>query len=154
MRRLLTPGWLVRHGLAAVLVPTFVWLGWWQFQRAASGNALSWAYTVQWPIFAAFVAFLWWREVRLALRSGDPAHQPPGGGPAVAPGIPGVGARAAAEGFRPPVLTRRVPAADAGRPPAAPVGADAAGDPELAAYNDYLAWLAAHPGARPADYPG
>ena len=28
------------------------------------------------------------------------------------------------------------------------------GDPELAAYNRYLAWLAAHPGAGPADYPG
>jgi hypothetical protein len=27
-------------------------------------------------------------------------------------------------------------------------------DPELAAYNDYLGWLAAHPGARPSDYPG
>jgi hypothetical protein len=27
-------------------------------------------------------------------------------------------------------------------------------DPELDAYNDYLAWLNAHPGARPADYPG
>ena len=27
-------------------------------------------------------------------------------------------------------------------------------DPELDAYNDYLAWLAAHPGARPVDYPG
>jgi hypothetical protein len=27
-------------------------------------------------------------------------------------------------------------------------------DPELAAYNDYLSWLAAHPEARPGDYPG
>ena len=27
-------------------------------------------------------------------------------------------------------------------------------DPELVAYNDYLSWLAAHPGARPSDYPG
>jgi hypothetical protein len=27
-------------------------------------------------------------------------------------------------------------------------------DPELTAYNDYLSWLAAHPGARPSDYPG
>jgi hypothetical protein len=27
-------------------------------------------------------------------------------------------------------------------------------DPELTAYNDYLAWLAAHPGAGAMDYPG
>ena len=27
-------------------------------------------------------------------------------------------------------------------------------DPELAAYNRYLAWLNAHPGASPRDYPG
>ena len=32
--------------------------------------------------------------------------------------------------------------------------APAEDDAELAAYNDYLAWLAAHPAARPTDYPG
>jgi hypothetical protein len=56
------------------------------------------------------------------------------------------------------------PAPSAPAPPDAPVALGrpvrvavqpAAGitpDPELDAYNDYLAWLAANPGARPADY--
>ena len=35
-----------------------------------------------------------------------------------------------------------------------PAGENEKTDPELAAYNDYLAWLAAHPAARPGDYPG
>ncbi|GGJ93366.1 hypothetical protein GCM10010123_24010 [Pilimelia anulata] len=130
MRRLLTPAWLARHGLVAVLVPAFLGLGWWQFGRASSGNALSWAYTVQWPIFAGFVVLLWWREVKLALRPGAAAAPP----------------RDRAAGFRPPVVAAR---------PAGPAPAgEPAADPALAAYNDYLAWLAAHPGARPADYPG
>lgn len=142
MRRLLTPAWLARHGLAATLVPAFLWLGWWQFGRAASGNALSWAYMVQWPIFAAFVAFLWWREVRLAVQAGAPARPR---------------ATAPTDGFRAPVLTRRAPGAgsDAGTADGAAADRTAAdGDADLAAYNHYLAWLAAHPGARPADYPG
>jgi len=125
MRRLLTPAWLARHALAAVVVPGFLGLGWWQFQRAASGNALSWAYTVQWPIFAGFVVFIWWREVRQTLR----------GGPVVFAPAP------RAEGFRAPVLTSRPTAA----------GDD---DADTTEYNAYLAWLAANPGARPADYPG
>ncbi|HYN93895.1 MAG TPA: hypothetical protein VES42_08605, partial [Pilimelia sp.] len=84
MRRLLTPAWLLRHGLAAALIGAFAALGWWQIRRAVSGNGLSWAYAVEWPVFAAFVAFLWWREVRHELRS-------PGGGAGEPPGAPGAG---------------------------------------------------------------
>jgi hypothetical protein len=130
MRRLLTPAWLAKHLLAAALIVGFLALGWWQLRRASSGNALSWAYTVEWPVFAGFVGWLWFREVRLELRGERPeaAERPP------APAQPGV---------RPPVRVSR--------PVPAPTEPD---DPELAAYNDYLAWLNAHPGARPADYPG
>jgi hypothetical protein len=127
MRRLLTPAWLARHAVAAVLVLTFLGLGWWQAGRAASGNLLSWAYTFEWPLFAAFVVLIWAREVRHALRDGAeaaPAPPPP-------------------PGTRSPVLTPRRPASH-----------DESDDPELAAYNKYLAWLNANPGARPADYPG
>jgi hypothetical protein len=47
---------------------------------------------------------------------------------------------------RRPVVTRH-PARVAARP-------EDPDDPALAAYNRYLAWLSANPGARPVDYPG
>jgi DNA-binding transcriptional regulator of glucitol operon len=123
--RLLTPAWILRHVVALVLVLAFLGLGWWQYTRATGGNALSWGYAFQWPLFAAFVVFLWWREVRLATRTPAPEAEP-------APVEQEIGR---------PI---RVPARSAPAPD----------DPELAAYNDYLAWLNAHPGARPSDYPG
>lgn len=131
MRRLLTPAWLAVHALAAVLVLGMLWLGHWQYERATAGNALSWGYTLQWPLFAAFTAGIWWREVRRTLRGDATASEP-----AAAP------KRAPAPATRPPVITRRV--AQVAEPD----------DPELAAYNHYLAWLNANPGARPSDYPG
>jgi hypothetical protein len=137
MRRLLTPAWLARHALAAVLAFGFLALGWWQLSRAAGGNALSWAYAVEWPVFAGFVVFIWAREVRHALRAGRPAA------PATQTTQAGSGAEPPASGVRRPVLTpRRTPTYDDH------------GDADLAAYNKYLAWLNANPGARPSDYPG
>ena len=136
MKGLWTPAWIARHVLALVLAAGCLVLGWWQFSRAQHGNAISWGYMFQWPVFAGFVVFLWWREVQLARRKGEtgtPAE------PAVAP----------APERRPgsPVTV--------GRPVRVAVRSTADdNDPELAAYNDYLAWLNAHPGARPGDYPG
>jgi hypothetical protein len=126
VRRLLTPRWLAAHALALLAVAGCLAMGWWQLRRAAGGNALSIGYSVEWPLFAAFAAFMWWREVRAALRGPD---QPD---PATPPPI-----RAA-----PP--RRRPAAADPPEPP----------DDELAAYNRYLAWLAANPERRPFDHPG
>lgn len=110
MRRLLlSPSWLVRHLLALGLVVAFILLGRWQWHRAESGNGLSFAYTVEWPLFAAFVAFFWWKMLRFEL------HPPKQESPVedVEPIAP---------------------------PPAAPP-VDEATDPELAAYNRYLAEL-------------
>ena len=45
----------------AVLVPGFLALGWWQLDRALSGNTLSWAYTFEWPLFAGYLVWVWWR---------------------------------------------------------------------------------------------
>ncbi|MFF5175059.1 hypothetical protein ACFY3U_20810 [Micromonospora sp. NPDC000089] len=135
MKRLWTPGWLARHVAMVVLVVAFLGLGWWQISRAASGNTLSWAYAVEWPIFAGFVVFVWWREVRHALR--PPAADRRAAEPAT------VGNEERTATVRRPVRVARVPAA-----------AEAPDDADLAAYNDYLNWLNANPGARPGDYPG
>jgi hypothetical protein len=35
-------------------------LGWWQIARAAEGNALSYLYAVEWPIFALAGIVVWW----------------------------------------------------------------------------------------------
>src|SRR5439155_5759336 len=74
--RFLSPRWLVRHAVAAGLVAAFLALGWWQVRRAAGGNVLSYAYAVEWPLFAAFVVALWTREVRAELRPRPPAPAP------------------------------------------------------------------------------
>ncbi|TDC91015.1 hypothetical protein [Actinomadura sp. 7K507] len=64
MRRFLTPGWLALHVLALVLCGAFLAFGWWQFDRAQSGNDRSWAYTFEWPIFALFVVVMWVKMIR------------------------------------------------------------------------------------------
>jgi hypothetical protein len=51
------------HLALVIFVPGFLALGWWQLQRALDGNGLSWAYTFEWPFFAAYAVVLWWRIV-------------------------------------------------------------------------------------------
>jgi hypothetical protein len=128
MRRLLTPAWIARHLVMVVLAGGCLALGWWQFRRASGGNGLSWAYTFEWPVFAGFVVFMWLREVRFTLAGGPPP-------PAEVTPEPA--------GRRAPLVTARRAAEPA-----------ASDDPDLAAYNRYLAWLNANPGAKPGDYPG
>ncbi len=140
MNRLWTPAWIVRHVAMVVLVAGCLGMGWWQVTRAAGGNAISFGYAIEWPVFAGFVIFVWWREVRQTLRAADPASSADpaasaGPAPSVTAGTPAV---------RRPVRVVRVPSAPA----------DGADDAELAAYNSYLSWLNANPGARPGDYPG
>ncbi|MFV2102724.1 hypothetical protein [Micromonospora sp. LOL_024] len=152
MKRLWTPAWIFRHAAMVVLVITFLTLGWWQVSRASAGNAISWGYAVEWPIFAGFVVFVWWREVRHAL--GDRSTTDVAGsaqrGTGLADdaatigttaGLAGTaGAGRPRPGIRRPVRATRVTAGE--------------GDADLAAYNRYLSWLNANPGAKPGDYPG
>jgi hypothetical protein len=49
------------HATAFFVVALCLALGWWQLLRALSGNTLSWAYTFEWPAFAAYAVFMWWR---------------------------------------------------------------------------------------------
>jgi hypothetical protein len=138
MRRLATPAWLFKHALAVVLVVTFLWLGWWQLGRAAGGNALSFGYSIEWPFFAGFVVFIWVREVKLTL------HGLPAAPPRSAPAPDDQGAavpRTSLKAFDVDAALAHRAAAHA-----ATLDADATTD-----YNQYLAWLAAHPDVRPGD---
>ena len=128
MRTLRTPKWLLVHAGVVVLVVGFLALGWWQVTRAASGNLLSFGYAVEWPVFAGFVVVVWVVEMRKAVRAN------------------GITPESAA-----PAVPEAVPAKPRTRNNAA---YDDSADPQLAAYNHYLAWLNAHPHASRADYPG
>jgi hypothetical protein len=54
---------LSTHLTAAVVVPACLALCWWQVTRALSGNSLSWAYVFEWPIFAGYAVFMWWKLI-------------------------------------------------------------------------------------------
>jgi hypothetical protein len=93
-----------------------LWLGDWQFHRAESGNPLSWAYTFEWPIFAIFGVVFWAKTIRDELK------------PPAAP--------VEAEGIELPASVGAGPPGQDGR-----AGQADEDDPELAAYNAYLARL-------------
>ncbi|HEY6276751.1 MAG TPA: hypothetical protein VIX86_10510 [Streptosporangiaceae bacterium] len=116
-RFLFTPRWLGWHFLVIASVIGMLWLGDWQLRRAESGNALSWAYTFEWPLFAIFAVFFWIKTIR------DEAHPEEEAGPAPEVSLP-AGARQAPGG--------------AGLADGEPTGPE---DDELAAYNAYLARL-------------
>jgi hypothetical protein len=63
-RFLVKPRWLGWHLAMVVAVGGMLALGDWQFRRAMSGNALSWAYTFEWPIFAVFAVVFWAKTIR------------------------------------------------------------------------------------------
>jgi hypothetical protein len=121
--------------LAVTLVTAFLGFGWWQYQRAMEGNDRSWGYTFEWPLFACFVVFMWGKMIYDELHPetgkavpGKPFAAVPG----QAPGQPGE-----AQG---PVLAG-VPAVTVST--AEVIARDEKLDPQVAAYNRYLARLAA-----------
>jgi len=63
-RFLFEPRWLGWHLFVAVAFWGMLWLGDWQFHRAMEGNGLSWAYTFEWPLFAVFGVVFWVRTIR------------------------------------------------------------------------------------------
>ena len=46
---------------ALTSVVAFCLLARWQVDRALSGNTLSWAYAFEWPFFAAYAVYMWWK---------------------------------------------------------------------------------------------
>ncbi len=137
LRRFLSPRWLAFHLLVLVLVAVFCALGWWQLRRAAEGNALSFGYALEWPAFAAFTVFVWYRTVRDTVRPplAKPhaeQHADPHAGPHAGPPTEPPAGRSQEAAFTVPVLPARP----------APAAVPEDEDPELAAYNRYLASLA------------
>jgi hypothetical protein len=122
-RTWLTRRALLLHATVLVVVPTCLALCIWQVRRVEEGNTLSWAYAFEWPFFAGYAVYLWWRLVHE-----QPAlDQAPAGGGTDHTGRTATG-----------------PAPD-DAPPTVGVGEE---DEELAAYNRYLAELAAHDAER------
>jgi hypothetical protein len=112
---LMTPRWLAWHIFAVVAFWGMLWLGDWQFHRAIAGNGLSWAYTFEWPLFAAFGTVFWARTIRDEFRAKR--------GPSAAE----VKAAAAV-----PILPEGIGTRQIERP------ADDADDADQASYNAYL----------------
>ena len=122
-RFLLTPRWLAWLGFVIAATAGMLWLGLWQFRRAEAGNALSWGYTFEWPLFAAFGVVFYVRTVLDEARGRR-------------------GAKAAPVEAGPEEASTGDPAGGLpGRPPAAPAAAEEEPDPELDEYNAYLARL-------------
>lgn len=118
MRRiLLSPTWLIGHVLVLAAFVTCLWLGWWQLSRydSPTGSVHNVGYALQWPVFGAFGLFFWLRVIRADLR-------PP--------------ATEAAQEPAEPAAPAEPDGATSAR-----IAADEQADPELAAYNRYLAQL-------------
>lgn len=121
VREYLTPGWLAFHLMTAALVVTMVLLGRWQLvvSNHKHFNIQNFAYALQWWVFSATALGMWARIVRDRRAPQRQTGQ----------------VSEAAEQPHTDVAYRRY---------VMPRSADAAPaeDPEIAAYNDYLANLA------------
>ena len=104
-----------------LVVPIFLALFVWQVRRVREGNTLSWAYVFEWPFFTGYAIYLWWRLV----------HDQPG--------LDDHGTR---------VDTARTSAIGSKGAGVEPTPEEREADEELAAYNRYLAELAAHDAER------
>ncbi len=51
------------HALLVVVVTGCLLAGRWQLHSALGGNTLSWAYTVEWPVFAVIGVIAWWHLI-------------------------------------------------------------------------------------------
>jgi len=63
MGRYLTRRCIGLHAVTLVLVSSFLLAAWWQYECARSGNGLSWAYTFEWPAFAIYAVYMWWKLI-------------------------------------------------------------------------------------------
>jgi DNA-binding transcriptional regulator of glucitol operon len=167
LRRLLTPRWIMFTILVFAAAVAFLFLAWWQLERfeSATGSWQNLGYTLQWPFFAAFAIYVWWRLLRDSVADQKASERRSEGSE---PDAEGTQAERRAEssqpraslgsGETPPgvetppsshhadrgqgVVGAQAAEARRGHGSADPgVASDADEDPELAAYNAYLAEL-------------
>jgi hypothetical protein len=121
---------MVAHAAILVWVPGCVVACWWQVSVALSGDSLGWVYSVMWPCFAVFGTIFWWHFV----------HDDPD--TLGRRGLRRLQQATAVSRARDP--RREWGTVDTPEPDvrALALAAAEAEDPELAAYNDYLAALA------------
>jgi hypothetical protein len=142
---LITPRWLAWHAFAVFAAWGMLWLGDWQFHRAEGGNALSWAYTFEWPVFTIFGVIFWAKTIIDEYRT-------PGGAANARAATARAAAAASANGEQ--ATGGAGPLGLAGEPlpgrahTAVAQDEQADEDPELAAYNAYLARLHTRTAAR------
>ena len=125
LRLVLSPRWIGWHLLTLGAMVTCGFLAVWQWRRAGSamGSAVNVGYGLQWPVFAVFFAWIWWRMLRIEIAKLPTSAEPE---PQSAP---------------PPV--DRAPSPFVYRPGrVGPI--DEAESPALAEYNRVLSALAAH----------
>jgi hypothetical protein len=144
---LITPRWLAWHAFAVLASWGMLWLGDWQFHRAEAGNALSWAYTFEWPVFTLFGVIFWaktiideYRTPGGAQNSGAAKNRAANSGAALA--------EIQAGGLAEPCGSSPGHSLPDRAHTAVMLDEQADDDPELAAYNAYLARLHSRPGAR------
>ncbi len=115
------------HLAVLVFVPGCAVAAWWQINRAADGNQLSYLYSVMWPVFGVLGIVFWWLLLHTDYDS---------------VGLKGMRRQAQQEaaGSTPTAATATATATATAPPPPAVSPEE---DPELAAYNARLAELAA-----------
>jgi DNA-binding transcriptional regulator of glucitol operon len=66
---ILSPRWILWHVLTLGAMITCGFLAAWQWSRAGSsmGSALNVGYGLQWPVFALFFGYMWFRFLRMAI---------------------------------------------------------------------------------------
>lgn len=124
LRLVLSPRWIAWHLLTLGAMVTCGFLSAWQWGRAgtAMGSAINVGYGLQWPVFAVFFGWIWWRMLRIEIAELDGAASEP---VPLEPGPPHPGGPS-------PFVHR----------PGTVRGATDADDPEVAEYNRMLAALA------------
>jgi hypothetical protein len=128
--------WLSRRALwlhlsVLVFVPGCALAAWWQINRAADGNQLSYLYSVLWPAFGLLGLYFWWMLIHTDYDSVGLKGMQRQQAAAASTEVEATEAASPAPGVAAPVPSVTVPIVSAEE------------DPELAAYNARLAELAA-----------